>query len=549
MKAWSRIAALGVMLLAAVPGARAQETRTIRVTGEPMLIASQSDHAPSQRPVAPLTPSQSNRLRSAQSFREGRMYDRARELLATLDGEVPHHPLIVTEMARLSLIRQDWSAVERLGRTERAFLHDSLLLAREMAVAYEQLKRPKDAAQVVLEAWTVAPAEGQWATAMILHLASIDPKAVREIMQRFADRAPQRFDMLQGLAELQWQMGDQQAALKLLASADHTSKESALRVGFAGDLLDHGVAYDSTGAIKVLLDVAGDPAVDSGVRVASGYRAWQIHTLRLSTTEGAPAIAHALKDVPTTRWPPDMLSGVVRGLRQAGLTTEARALLKSRGSEGQLPPDLALEHSLADLRDGPPERALESLRQTMNASPDGPFFYAEALFYAGFSDSALALYKTIADNPQGAYAGAALERIYLIEDAKSKEALASFGRIAYETWRGQDKRAESLCDSLYHALPQGPIWAQAALELATLREALGNPKGALEPLLAVADGLPDDRLAPRARQRAGDIYLVALKDEAKAAEQYEECLARYPRAWNAPEIRRKLDGLRREKRF
>ncbi len=45
---------------------------------------------------------------------------------------------------------------------------------------------------------------------------------------------------------------------------------------------------------------------------------------------------------------------------------------------------------------------------------------------------------------------------------------------------------------------------------------------------------------------------LLVKDEAlrsQALEQYEECLARYPKAWNAPEVRRQVEALRREHRF
>jgi hypothetical protein len=40
-----------------------------------------------------------------------------------------------------------------------------------------------------------------------------------------------------------------------------------------------------------------------------------------------------------------------------------------------------------------------------------------------------------------------------------------------------------------------------------------------------------------------------LKDPKSAVAQYEECLARYPRAWNAAEVRRKLETLRRDRRL
>jgi predicted negative regulator of RcsB-dependent stress response len=55
-------------------------------------------------------------------------------------------------------------------------------------------------------------------------------------------------------------------------------------------------------------------------------------------------------------------------------------------------------------------------------------------------------------------------------------------------------------------------------------------------------------LAPLARQRAGDAYL-SLGDETRALAQYEECLARYPRAWNSAEVRRRVEKLRRERRL
>jgi regulator of sirC expression with transglutaminase-like and TPR domain len=99
------------------------------------------------------------------------------------------------------------------------------------------------------------------------------------------------------------------------------------------------------------------------------------------------------------------------------------------------------------------------------------------------------------------------------------------------------------------SLPRGALWAQAALRFAAQRDAAGDPRGALATLLALADSLPGDRLAPLARQRAGDLYLNRLKDAPRALAQYEEFLARYPRAWNAAEVRRRLEQLRREGRL
>ena len=67
------------------------------------------------------------------------------------------------------------------------------------------------------------------------------------------------------------------------------------------------------------------------------------------------------------------------------------------------------------------------------------------------------------------------------------------------------------------------------------------------PLLELATQLPDDRLAPLAREMAGDLYLYKLKREPEALAQYEECLTRYPRAWNSAEVRRRLEALRKRR--
>ena len=70
-------------------------------------------------------------------------------------------------------------------------------------------------------------------------------------------------------------------------------------------------------------------------------------------------------------------------------------------------------------------------------------------------------------------------------------------------------------------------------------------RAALVPLLAIADSLPGDRLAPLARERAGDAYL-ALGDARAARAQFEECLARYPqgveRGRGAPAARTPAQG-------
>jgi tetratricopeptide (TPR) repeat protein len=372
---------------------------------------------------------------------------------------------------------------------------------------------------------------------------------VREPLRRAVEARPQQIGMVRYAARLAWRQGDGPGALRLLALADATRPSTPARWGFAEELLYAGGARDTLGAIDALQQLVADRGLDPAYRMPAARRLWQIALRRGTTGEGSLAIAHALADLPPASWAQDLLVGVVRGLRESGETAEVRTLLDKLGERRDEVPELRLEAALNELREGPPERALPALEKAAKGSIEGVFRYAEALFFAGMPDSAARLYSLVSHDPAGPHTGAALERLFLIEDADPPDALPTFGRLAYEQWRGDRRRSAVLAESLYRSLPRGGLWAQAAVAFAAERERTGDAKLALEPLLALADSLPDDRLAPLARQRAGDLYRLKLKDDARALEQYEECLTRYPKAWNASEVRRIVETYRRARRF
>jgi hypothetical protein len=524
------------------PGFSASDLRPLLVR-EPV-VASLSQH-----PVAPLTSAQLDRLRRAQGSSAAGLYERARAELVALLSEAPHHPIVLTELARTELALEDYAAVERLGRAERVAQRDSLLLGHELSLALERLGRARDAAAIAIEEWAAAPVEAEWAADVVDRMAGVDLRGVRDLMRRAALALPERTDLVQPLARLEWRLGDVRAALRALSTAERADPRARFRWTFAEERMKDHTTRDSTAATETLLDLAADARYDPAYRTAAARRAWDVIAARADQRAFAPRMLKALADLPPARWSPDLRVGVARGLRELGRTNEARALLQPDAGARDLRSEFELERSLADLRDGPPERALPALRKAAEDNPALAYRYAEALFYAGQVDSAHAWYQRIADNPEGSAAGAALERLYLIEDGTPREALVTFGRIAYESWRGETRRAGTLTDSLVRVLPRGALWAQAALLLSAQRAGAGDDPGALEPLLAIADSLPGDRLAPVARERAGDLYLAKLKDEAHAAGQWEECLARYPKAWNAAAVRRKLEALRRDRRF
>jgi len=538
-----------LVALATVPSSALSQVQPID-PHRPLILRMPGDSPPAvARNMPPLDPIQMQIAREAQRAREGGNLELARRKLASLPPAVQRHPIVLTERARIELAAENDAEVVRLATFERRAQRDSLLMGRELVQAYERLKRPREASGTVVEVWTQAAAEEHWAMESLLRLAPADGRAGRDALRRAVAREPRRQDLVRGLAALEWLAGDLRSALKALRSIEQLERGPRNRWSFAERLLGSANDRDSTGAAETYADVAGDHGLDVPYRMTAARRAWELAQARGQQATAAPRLYAALKDIPADRWISDLSLALARALRLAGDTGAARALLGPADRDDPARPELALERALADLRDGPPEKVLDALKPGEEAGDEQRFHYAEALFFAGQPDSAAPWYQKVAEDPRGAYAGAALERLFLIEDGKPKPAVAAFGRIAYEQWRSSPRRALALADSLLGTLSRGPLWAQTALVAAGERERAGDPRGALALALAVADSLPEDRLAPLARQRAGDLYSYRLKDDARAIEQYESCVARYPRAWNAPEVRRRLEELRRARRF
>lgn len=542
-RTWLAVAALACVLVPAAAHAQTRPPSPIAPRGYVINIPPRiSDH-----PVPPLGPNELTRLSRARTLWMSGETDAARDTLVRLLQVVPHHPVVLAELAQVDRARGDWRAIEQLARAERSAAHDSVLLATEYAEALEQLKRPKDAAQVLFESWIAAPELSVQVWPILERLAAASPREVAQAARPAASAYPANAEIARFAAGLEWQLGDPRAGLAILTAADRNNPGTPVRWSFAETAINRGTAEDSAAAAEVFLDLAGDTKLDASFRLPSARRAFAV-TRRTDPAGGATRLAHALQDLPPERWGDDLLLGIARALRESGQTDAARALLERAGGPGRNP-DVELERALGDLREHADRRALNALGQLALDSPEAGFHYAEALLFAGQPDSAAAWYKRVSQDPRAPVTGAALERLFLIEEASPKEALPAVGRLEYEEWRGESKRAAEVAESLLAVLPHGPLWAHAALALAAQREALGDGRGALTPLLAVADSLPDDRLAPLARQRAGDVLRRWYHDDARALAQYEECLARYPRAWNAPEVRRIVEAMRRERRF
>jgi tetratricopeptide (TPR) repeat protein len=457
------------------------------------------------------------------------------------------HPLVETELARTELaLSQVPAAVTRL-RALRTATRDTVVGAHDLSLALERLSRPREAATVAIESWSVAPPEGAWAIGRILRLAPLDARGVTENMRAAALARPYRPDLLRCWALLLSRQGQGAEAVHRLEVADAATHSVAQRLAFANEITMGGVASDSLTAAEVLVSVAGDSAGDPRVRAGAARRALDLAVAPAARAALAPRLAAALATVPAAAWGQDLALTLARELRVAGRGAEAQALLARAARIPGGTADLELERLLAMLRDGPPQRALPGLDSLAKVWSGARFMRAEALFFAGDLDSAAAAYARAAEDVASDEAMTALDRAYMLEDDPGSPVLRALGGVAYARWRGDGRRARELSDSLWNSLPRSSnSWAHAGLLTSEVRADAHDWRGALVPLIAIADSLPGDRLAPLARERAGDAYL-ALGDARAARGQFEECLARYPRAWNAAEVRRRLEPLRKSR--
>ncbi len=498
-----------------------------------------------QRAAEMLPVSLAQRLQRAIDLRASGLPERARDTLLVLLRERAHHPLLVSELGRAHLASEAWAAVERLAVAERLAQRDSTLLGQELAIAYERLARPREALRVAVEAWAASPVDGGWATGVFFKLAPLDARAARARLEGAATSRPWRSDLALGLARLHALSGRPADAVRVLTDAEKRSGRTGLRALFGEESLRTGRAADTSAALATLTDLAGDAARRPDERLASARRAWSAAQASGREAEWAPRLAQALRDVPGEQWGTDLVLALVRALQGSGQVPVARALLAANpGLEGRIP-ELALERALGVVREGDPARALPVLDSLTRAWPAARFMLAETQFFAGELDSAHANYDLVAAKPEDPDAGVALDRMYLLEEYPRSPLRPLLGRLAFERWRGARATALRLADSLWRTqAPRGEYAARAGLELAALRMESGDARGALVPLLVIADSLAEDRLAPLARQRAGDAY-AELGDDKNALAQYEECLSRYPRAWNSAEVRRRVERLRK----
>src|SRR5262249_33257766 len=151
----------------------------------------------------------------------------------------------------------------------------------------------------------------------------------------------------------------------------------------------------SASAADAFVSLAGDTRYPADQRVNAARHALADGGSRAAAI--APAVRQALHDVPQEQWGGPLSLALARALREGGRTGDARQVISGAGVAD---PALAMEQALDELREAPTPQAIGHLAALRTTSPEAAFRLAEALFYAGRIDSALSVYKAIAEDPE-----------------------------------------------------------------------------------------------------------------------------------------------------
>jgi TolA-binding protein len=490
-----------------------------------------------------------------------------------------------------------------VSRALRSHPYRAGFWARFAADSYAAAGLAPEATARALEAWEKSPEQGAWARVRLEQWNAGQPELLAREYAKLADRNPGRLDLALETARVEALAGKVRPAIERVKRAE-ARPDSTVQAG--GLLWQLALSLRAKGDVaerasdSALVALARDVRHDAGLRERAVQRLFEdrhggdpfppggewlegsVGFLR-PAEEARPGEAKVPAAPPVDpetaarqrllalervwRGLPPGPDLVRRGLElaerleDAGELEAARRLTRDAAAlAGRVPASagdpevsgrLALERGRSLLVAGDLAGAARTFDEVAASGAsdalreEAAFEAYEARFFAGQFDSAAAGFDAFARAwPGSEHANDALERVYLIEGAGAPPpGLAELARASLSARAGDVEGARTQAEEAERKAEGGPAWSHAALLVASLLETQGRLADAAAKARAVAESKPDDRLAPTARRRAGDL-LLATGDAAGALGQYEELLVRYPRSWLAPETRRRVQELR-----
>lgn len=174
---------------------------------------------------------------------------------------------------------------------------------------------------------------------------------------------------------------------------------------------------------------------------------------------------------------------------------------------------------------------------------------AELLLLAGkLQEAKEGFDKLVSDFPQGFYVNDALVYAMLLDEGLSegKGSMEAYvGALGLEIQRKYHQALEAYQQAL-DQFPSSSVNDEILIQMALVREKIGQHQQALADLEKLIVTYPQSRLCPEAQRRIGQIYELRLQDLPKAIEAYQQVLSNYPRYLFYDDVRRKIRRLRGE---
>jgi tetratricopeptide (TPR) repeat protein len=150
--------------------------------------------------------------------------------------------------------------------------------------------------------------------------------------------------------------------------------------------------------------------------------------------------------------------------------------------------------------------------------------------------------------PQGFYVNDALIQSMFLEESlsESQEALMAYVEATRLGLQRHYQRSLSEFQRTLDQFPSSKLGDDILIQMALLREKIGQHHEALADLQKLLAEHPQSRLCPEAQRRIGEIYEIRLKDLPMAIEAYEQVISNYPRYLFYDEVRKKVRRLRGE---
>ncbi len=417
-------------------------------------------------------------------------------------------------------------------------------------------KRYGDAFGDVLQVMELDQARSTWAMrrAQELLTAGLEAKKAEKLTAEERKSHPG----MAGLAIMEGVIvnlgGRADEALALVTKADDAGKMKGQAVStFADVLTSLGKEGDAVAALQSAADRVDQPAIRSKIL----YRVAEVQESRGRYRDALASLDRIVTERQGTSAAGKALL-MAADIYQKHLNDPKGALavytrIKDDPMLGHRKPEMLLQMGECYLRLGRFDEAGTAYEEVAPLSVDpeevekAAFEMAEVQFFRGDFDSAMVLYQDMAQtHPRSLLADDAAGRYIMLNKYQALgggAAVQALGRMDWARAAGDTAVVDSVADLLIATYPGGELAAEALLAKA---DVAATPEAALGYLDRLVDEYKDDRRAPVALMRGGNLLLERLDRSGEALVRFESILTDYPESLEAPEARRLVEKLRRE---